>query len=288
MSDSLGADARGRDEESVDQSSKKAREVSGDSNNSVIISGNIISSINTSNNDSSGGGSEYLLEEAISSLNGSWKELLRDEFNKPYFRNLASFIQKESNKSVIYPPHRDVFSALNFIGDINNIKVVIIGQDPYHGPGQAHGLAFSVQRGQPKPPSLANIFKEASNDVNIRNPTHGNLENWSRQGVLLLNTCLTVRKGEANSHQKRGWETFTDAIIQKLRSKQNIVYLLWGKPAQSKCESIDTKKNTIIASSHPSPLGAYKTDAPFMGSKCFSRCNSALEKYGLTPIDWNV
>eukprot|EP01035_Chromulina_nebulosa_P019162 gene19162-25005_t len=170
----------------------------------------------------------------------------------------------------------------------SDVKVVIIGQDPYHGPNQANGLAFSVNIGVPLPPSLQNILKEAQDDVGIKKPTHGNLDCWSRQGVLLLNTCLTVRQGEPNSHQKQGWEIFTDAVIESLCQRDNIVYLLWGNPAQTKCKMINKSLNTIITSSHPSPLGAYKTNQPFMGSRCFSRCNETLIKYGKEPIDWNV
>jgi len=170
----------------------------------------------------------------------------------------------------------------------DNVKVVIIGQDPYHGPSQAHGLAFSVLRGIAPPPSLRNIFQEASKDVGISLPSHGNLEAWARQGVLLLNVCLTVRKGEANSHNKKGWEAFTDQVVKELAKKDGIVYLLWGKPAAEKCKGINAQKNYIITSSHPSPLGAYKTDKPFMGSKCFSKCNEQLRIWGKTEIDWNL
>lgn len=220
-------------------------------------------------------------------LEHSWKNQLKNEFTKPYFLNLKQFVDEERQKHTVYPSVEDTFSAFRFC-PYEAVKVVIIGQDPYHGPNQAHGLAFSVLRGVQNPPSLQNIFKEAINDVKILRPNHGNLEYWCNQGVLLLNTCLTVRKGEPNSHQKRGWELFTDAVIRELSYKNNLVYLLWGKPAQAKCINIDRSKNVVITSSHPSPLGAMKTNEPFISSKCFSRCNDALISYGKDPIDWNV
>lgn len=220
-------------------------------------------------------------------LTSDWKHELSSEFSKPYFRNLSKFVSEEMSKYQIFPPENKIFESMNLCS-LSSVRVVIIGQDPYHGPNQAHGLAFSVRHNIPPPPSLLNIIKEAKTDVGISNPTHGNLEHWSRQGVLLLNTCLTVRKGEANSHQKKGWETFTDAVVKILAKKENIVYLLWGKPAQSKCSGIDRSKNVVITSSHPSPLGAYKTNEPFIGSRCFSRCNKALVDNGSDPIDWNI
>eukprot|EP01034_Spumella_vulgaris_P025778 gene25778-32270_t len=184
---------------------------------------------------------------------------------------------------------RPIFSAFNLC-PFDTVKVVVIGQDPYHGPGQAHGLAFSVQHGVAIPPSLKNMIKELTNDPDsvMNKPGHGNLEHWSQQGVLLLNNVLTVRKADANSHQKHGWEQFTDAVVRELSKREGLVYLLWGKPAQLKCKNIDSTKNTIITSSHPSPLAAYKTDEPFIGSKCFSRCNAALVERGQTPIDWTI
>jgi uracil-DNA glycosylase len=168
--------------------------------------------------------------------------------------------------------------------------VVILGQDPYHGEGQAHGLCFSVQQGVATPPSLRNIHKEAASDVGtVAKPGHGCLTKWAQQGVLLINTCMTVRKGEANSHSKQGWEAFTDAVIKHVsKNKQGVVFLLWGKPAAKKYELVDGKRHHLITSSHPSPLGATKTDMPFIGSKCFSRCNAFLEEAGGAPIDWRV
>lgn len=197
----------------------------------------------------------------------------------------------------IYPQPCDVFSALNSV-PIDKVKVVIVGQDPYHQPNQGHGLAFSVRKGIQIPPSLRNIYKELLNNENCgfdKIPTHGNLEQWCKQGVLLLNTVLTVRKNEANSHANQGWEYFTDEIIRILVSdkRKKLVFLLWGKPASKKAENIITKyggkgRHTIITTSHPSPLGATKTNSPFIGSKCFSRANDALVKMGENPIDWKI
>lgn len=183
---------------------------------------------------------------------------------------------------------------------MEKVKVVIVGQDPYHGPNQGHGLCFSVRKGVAIPPSLKNIYKELMNDPDVEfpetRPTHGYLERWTRQGVLLLNTVLTVRRGEANSHKKKGWEDVTDEILRTLardrkQSGQGLVFLLWGKPAAKKIESVlgqGSKHRVIISTSHPSPLGATKTDKPFLGSKCFSRANAALEEMGLERVDWNV
>jgi uracil-DNA glycosylase len=169
-------------------------------------------------------------------------------------------------------------------------QVVVIGQDPYHGPNQAHGLAFSVMKPERPPPSLKNIFKEAKNCIpGFAVPSHGDLSGWSRQGVFLLNTCLTVQQGNANSHQKKGWEEFVTAVIKAIDQREDkIVFLLWGKPANERCAHINRRKHTVISSSHPSPLGATKTATPFIGSKCFLKCNDALVAAGKTPIDWNL
>lgn len=192
------------------------------------------------------------------------------------------------SKKTIYPPPQDVFSALRD-SSFSSLKVVIIGQDPYHGPNQAHGLSFSVRQGVLPPPSLKNIFKEAMDDVKISKPTHGCLSSWSQQGVLLLNAVLTVRKGEPNSHKKQGWEALTDAIIQRVNMhSSNVVFLLWGKPAQEKGALVNTSKHLVLKSSHPSPLGATKTNEPFIGSKCFSKANAYLVSHGKDPINWNV
>ncbi|KAE8912901.1 hypothetical protein PF005_g12281 [Phytophthora fragariae] len=222
-------------------------------------------------------------------LHESWFEELQKEFSRGSFQTLARFLEaEEGRKKTIYPPPADVFAALRDCA-FSDLKVVILGQDPYHGPQQAHGLSFSVRHGVPPPPSLKNIFKEAMNDVGIARPTHGCLSCWSRQGVLLLNTVLTVRRGEANSHKKRGWEQFTDAVISRVsKEASNVVFLLWGKPAQEKSALIDAKRHLVVRSSHPSPLGATKTNAPFLGSKCFSRANSYLKEHGKEPIDWSV
>ncbi|KAG7400117.1 hypothetical protein PHYBOEH_007023 [Phytophthora boehmeriae] len=222
-------------------------------------------------------------------LHSSWFSLLQKEFSRSSFQTLTRFLESEENrKKTIYPPPCDVFTALRDSA-FSDIKVVILGQDPYHGPHQAHGLSFSVRHGVPPPPSLKNIFKEAMSDVGIKRPTHGCLSCWSRQGVLLLNTVLTVRRSEPNSHKKHGWEQFTDAVISKISSEgSNVVFLLWGKPAQEKGVLIDASRHLVVRSSHPSPLGASKTNAPFLGSKCFSRANNYLIKHGKEPIDWSV
>eukprot|EP01031_Cornospumella_fuschlensis_P026286 gene26286-31753_t len=217
----------------------------------------------------------------------TWRQRLVKEYRKPYFQRLVQFLATETRTHTIYPPSHQIFTALNLC-PYDQVKVVIIGQDPYHGPNQAHGLAFSVQHGIPPPPSLKNIFSELEADLGIPKPKHGNLEHWGRQGVVLLNTVLTVRQGDANSHQKKGWEEFTDAIVKELSQREGLVYLLWGKPAQAKCMGINHSKNAVFTSSHPSPLGAYKTNEPFMGSKIFSRCNAALQRLGKEPIDWNI
>lgn len=223
----------------------------------------------------------------LDGLEPGWRNALQPQFDRPYFRRLMQYLSSEVKSHTVYPPSNEIFMALNLC-PLDEVKVVVIGQDPYHGPGQAHGLAFSVKKGIQIPPSLRNMITEAQNDVGIKKPINGDLTCWAQQGVLMLNTVLTVRKGEANSHQKKGWEDFTDAIVKELRKKQDIVYLLWGKPAQNKCSGIDPKNNVIITCSHPSPLAAYKTNEPFISSKCFSRCNAALENFGQTPINWEI
>ena len=217
-----------------------------------------------------------------------------------YSYNPFSFndANRKASKHEIYPPHQDTFSALN-LTPLSSVKVVIVGQDPYHGPNQAHGLCFSVKRGIAPPPSLKNIYRELVNDPLVKEvttmPKHGFLERWAKQGVLMINTVLTVRKGEANSHKNRGWESFTDEIIRAVdRTSRDhntgVVFLLWGKPATKKATTIlqSSGRHEVICTSHPSPLGATKTDSPFMGSRCFSRANKALENLGRTPIDWAV
>lgn len=207
--------------------------------------------------------------EPLASLSPSWRDVVLSEYPKPYFRSLVTFVKAEQAKHTIFPPSKEIFTAFNLC-PLDSVRVVIIGQDPYHGPNQAHGLAFSVKSGVDLPPSLRNIFTELRNDLGIPAPKGGNLEKWSRQGVMLLNTVLTVRKGEAFSHQKMGWEQFTDAVIRKLAAgDRRLVFLLWGKPAQSKITTcgIDQSKHVVITSSHPSPLAASKTNEPFLGSK---------------------
>ena len=220
-----------------------------------------------------------------------WRNHLRGAtIESESFQDLAQFLEDEVSVRglTIYPPRKDIFTALNLC-PFDSVRVVIVGQDPYHGAGQGHGLAFSVRKGVRPPPSLKNIIREVIDDLGIEEPKHGNLEHWARQGVLLLNTVLTVRAGEAFSHSKRGWEEFTDAIIRELNEKKTgIVFLLWGNHAAIKAMDVDETRHTVIKTSHPSPLGATKTNSPFLGSKCFSRANKALLDKGMDPIDWSI
>ena len=218
----------------------------------------------------------------------SWRSALDKKLDRQRFESLAQFVENERRTETVYPPEHQVFASLNLC-PLDRVKVVVVGQDPYHGPGQGHGLAFSVRKGVQIPPSLRNIFQEAGADTGIPPPQHGCLECWADQGVLLLNTVLTVRRGKANSHAKQGWEDVTDAIIDLLNTERSgLVFLLWGNPAHKKANSVDETKHTVIRTSHPSPLGATKTKSPFLGSGCFSRTNEALEAQGHTPIDWIV
>lgn len=221
-------------------------------------------------------------------MDESWYAHLKQEFPRPYFRSLVGFLaSEEAKKKTIYPAPENVFATLRDC-PFSSLKVVILGQDPYHGPHQAHGLSFSVMAGVATPPSLANIYKEAISDVKIKKPSHGCLTGWSKQGVLMLNAVLTVRRGEPNSHKNKGWEKFTDAVIERINNKtSNVVFLLWGRPAQLKGVLINKSKHLVLTSSHPSPLGATKTNEPFIGSKCFSKANEYLKKHGKDPIDWN-
>ena len=213
----------------------------------------------------------------------SWKNHLLEEFQKPYFKSLVEFVKEEKNCHVIYPPGNQIFNAFDKCS-FEDVRVVIIGQDPYHGPGQANGLCFSVSDGVALPPSLKNIFKEIKSDLGKDLPPTGNLERWAKQGVLLLNATLTVRANTAGSHQKRGWEEFTDAVIRCIsEQKENIVFILWGAYAQKKGEIIDSSKHFVIKSAHPSPFSAA---SGFFGSKPFSKTNEYLIKNGKKPIDW--
>lgn len=213
----------------------------------------------------------------------SWKNVLIDEFNKPYFVALKEFLVEEKKKYVVYPAGANIFNAFACT-PFNKVKVVIIGQDPYHGPGQAHGLSFSVPEGIQKPPSLVNIFKELQSDIGKPIPESGNLESWARQGVLLLNATLTVRANQAGSHQKHGWEQFTDSVIRTLSDqKSGLVFLLWGRFAQDKAALIDASKHHILKAAHPSPLSAYNG---FFGCKHFSKTNEILLSQGETAIEW--
>lgn len=213
----------------------------------------------------------------------SWKRHLAPEFEKPYFVNLTNFVREEYGKGTVYPPGPLIFNAFNLC-PFDRVKVVIIGQDPYHGPGQAHGLCFSVNDGIPFPPSLVNIFKEIGSDLGTPIPTTGNLTRWANQGVLLLNATLTVRAHQAGSHQNHGWEEFTDAAIRVLATeRENLVFLLWGAYAQKKGAFIDRNRHLVLASVHPSPLSAYHG---FFGNKHFSKTNEYLVAHGKEPIRW--
>jgi uracil-DNA glycosylase len=213
----------------------------------------------------------------------SWKEKLNGEFSKAYFLQLIEFVRNEYQSQMVFPPAREIFRAFDSC-DFDQVKVVIIGQDPYHGPGQANGLCFSVRPDVKMPPSLVNIFKEIQSDLGKPFPPNGDLERWAKQGVLLLNATLTVRASSAGSHQNKGWESFTDAIIREIsENRTNIVFLLWGSYAQKKGEIIDRSKHLVLASPHPSPFSAHNG---FFGNKHFSKANEYLKSKGLTPIDW--
>ena len=215
----------------------------------------------------------------------SWLPVLGEEQNKPYYQELYRFVGEERRKYAIYPPGPDVFNALHYT-PYERVRVMIIGQDPYHEPGQAHGLAFSVRPGIAPPPSLVNIFKELHDDVGFSIPRHGCLIPWAEQGVLLLNAVLTVRAHQANSHQGKGWETFTDTVIRAVNQKESrVVFLLWGAYAQRKAELIDSRRHTILKAPHPSPLSASRG---FFGCRHFSKANTALEAAGLPPIAWQL
>ncbi len=218
-------------------------------------------------------------------LKNDWHELLKDEFHQEYYQALRKHLIQEYQTRTIYPDMYDIFNALHFTS-YQDVKVVILGQDPYHGPNQAHGLSFSVKPGVPAPPSLQNIFKELQSDLGCTIPNHGYLKKWADQGVLLLNTSLTVRAGQANSHAQIGWHLFTDKVIALLSQRQNpVVFILWGKNAQTKQSIIKAPQHFIIKSVHPSPLSAH---AGFFGSKPFSKANNFLVSQGKEPIDWQI
>jgi len=218
-------------------------------------------------------------------LNNDWNDLLKDEFKKEYYQNLKQFLIEEYKTKTIYPDINDIFNALKFTS-YKDTKVLILGQDPYHGPNQSHGLAFSVKKGVRIPPSLRNIYKELNSDLGCYIPNNGYLKSWADQGVLLLNTVLTVRAHEANSHRKRGWEIFTDRIISLLNEREDpVVFILWGNPAIAKMKLITNIRHFIITSVHPSPLSASRG---FFGSKPFSKANDFLTSINKTPINWQI
>ena len=219
-------------------------------------------------------------------IDNDWLEYIQGEFRKPYYKELYTFVRQEYNTHVIYPPADDIFNAFHFT-PLGKVKVLILGQDPYHGEHHAHGLCFSVLPDQPElPPSLQNIYKELHDDLGCNIPNNGYLKKWAEQGVLMLNTVLTVRAHQAGSHQGKGWEQFTDAIIQAVNAQDRpIVYLLWGKPAQSKIPMLTNPKHMILKAPHPSPLSAYRG---FFGCKHFSQTNEFLTKQGIEPIDWQI
>ncbi len=218
-------------------------------------------------------------------IGNDWDELLKDEFNSDYYAQIRAFLKQEYASHEVYPPMEDIFNALRYTS-YADVKAVLLGQDPYHGPGQAHGLCFSVRPGVAPPPSLQNIFKELQSDMGLPAPHSGCLIPWAREGVLMLNTTLTVRRGQANSHSKIGWTRFTDAIIQKLNDHDRpIVFLLWGSNARSKKALITNPNHLILETVHPSPLSAHQG---FFGCRHFSQCNEFLMAHGIAPIDWTL
>ena len=219
-------------------------------------------------------------------LEASWKARLADEFSKAYMQDLRAFLSKRGREgAVIYPPGRKIFNALDST-PFEHVKVVILGQDPYHGPGQAHGLCFSVPPGVPPPPSLQNIFKEIHDDLGLPQPRHGHLRHWAGQGVLLLNAVLTVERGRAGAHQGKGWEAFTDRVVRVLNDgRDGLVFMLWGAYAQRKGTGIDRDRHLVLEAPHPSPLSAHRG---FFGCRHFSQANAWLERRGETPVDWSL
>ena len=221
----------------------------------------------------------------VPAITGAWAEVLRDEFRKPYYRELFRFVGEEYRAHVVFPPPDDIFNAFHYT-PYEKARVVILGQDPYHGEGQAHGLSFSVKPGVAIPPSLENIYRELHDDLGLAIPDNGCLEKWAKQGVLLLNTVLTVRAHSAGSHRGHGWEQFTDAAIRALAAKDEpVVFLLWGRPAQEKRGMITNPRHLVLTAPHPSPLSAYRG---FFGCRHFSKTNTYLEENGVSPIDWQI
>ena len=222
----------------------------------------------------------------MSMISNDWLDSIEDEFKKPYYKELYTFVREEYSKTVIYPPSDEIFNAFHFT-PLSKVKVLLLGQDPYHGENQAHGLSFSVPQSQREiPPSLQNIYKELEADIGCYIPNNGYLKKWADQGVLLLNTVLTVRAHNANSHKGHGWEQFTDAVIQAVNAQDRpIVYMLWGKPAQTKISMLNNPKHLVLKAPHPSPLSAYRG---FFGCKHFSQANEFLESNGVAPIDWQI
>ena len=221
----------------------------------------------------------------MGAIDNDWLESIKPEFQKPYYKELYDFVKTEYSKTIIYPPSDEIFNAFHFT-PLSKVKVLLLGQDPYHNVNQAHGLSFSVKPGQDIPPSLQNIYKELNDDLGCYIPNNGYLKKWADQGVLLLNTVLTVRAHEANSHKGRGWEKFTDAVISAVNAQDRpIVYLLWGAPAQKKIPMLTNPKHLILKAPHPSPLSSYRG---FFGCKHFSQCNDFLVKNGIEPIDWQI
>lgn len=221
----------------------------------------------------------------MAAIDNDWLEAVKPEFSKPYYKKLYNFVNDEYKNRIIYPPAEDVFNAFHFT-PLSKVKVLILGQDPYHNEHQAHGLSFSVLPGNDAPPSLQNIYKELKEDIGCYIPNNGYLEKWAKQGVLLLNTVLTVRAHEANSHQGQGWELFTDAVIQAVNAQNRpIVHMLWGGPAGKKAAMLNNPSHLVLKAPHPSPLSAYRG---FFGCRHFSRCNEFLKENNIEPIDWQI
>lgn len=221
----------------------------------------------------------------MGAIQNDWLDAVGEEFKKPYYKELYEFVKSEYNAGAVYPPPDDIFNALHLTA-LKDVKVLVLGQDPYHGANQAHGLSFSVLPGQRIPPSLRNIYQELHDDLGCYIPNNGYLEKWAKQGVLMLNTVLTVRAHKPNSHQGKGWEHFTDAIIEAVNKEDRpVVYLLWGKPAQSKIPMLNNPQHLILKAPHPSP---YSADRGFFGCRHFSQANDFLKSHGLEPVDWQI